>query len=194
MTLSEMLSQVEDPRSLHGLRFPLEDFLLMCIMAIMSGYSSYRGIGRFFKNNEKDFRKIFASCHGVPCYVTIRTILQIIDFEKFSVLFNQWARQYVSMCKGDTKPTDGKAIGSTISNSHDAFQNFINLVSIFSSQRGIVLHCGKIESKKESEIPLVQQLIRTLDVKGELFTIDALHCQKKLSKQSSKQEITTLSK
>ena len=71
ITLSEMLSKVADSRSLHGLRFPLTDFLLMCIMAIMSGYSSYRGMGRFLKNNEKDFRRAFGSCHGVPCYVTI---------------------------------------------------------------------------------------------------------------------------
>jgi predicted transposase YbfD/YdcC len=42
-----------------------------------------------------------------------------------------------------------------------------------------VLHCGKKENKKESEIPKVQELISRLDVKGELFTIDALHCQKK---------------
>lgn len=180
MTLSEMLSKVEEPRSLHGLRFHLQDLLLMCIMAIMSGYSSYRGMGRFLKNNEKDFRRVFGSYHGVPCYVTIRDVLQRINFDTFSEAFNQWAKQYVPMCKSDTKSIDGKAIGSTTSDSHNAFQNFVSLVSVFSSQRGIVLHCGKIENKKESEIPKVQELIKALDIKGEMFTIDALHCQKKL--------------
>ena len=83
------------------------------------------------------------------------------------------------MCKGDTKSADGKAIGGTVSNYNTDFQNFIILVTIFSSQRGIVLHCGKIESKKESEIPKIQELIKALDVENELFTLDALHCQKK---------------
>lgn len=179
MTLTEMLSTVEDPRSVHGQRHQLPDVLLMCIMAIMSGHSGYRSIGRFLKNNEKDFRKIFGAYHGVPCYVTIREVLQTIDFDRFSSAFNQWAQQYVAMCKGDTKSTDGKAIGSTTSNTHNAYQNFVSLVSIFSSQRGIVLHCGKIENKKESEIPKVQELIKALDVQGEIFTLDALHCQKK---------------
>ena len=131
------------------------------------------------KNNEKDLRKILGSYHGVPCYVSIRGVLQSIDFEEFAIVFNQWARQYVPMCKGDTKSADGKAIGSTISAPHDAFQNFVSLVSIFSSQRGIVLHCGKIENKKQSEIPKIRELIEALDVEGEIFTIDALHCQKK---------------
>jgi len=179
MTLIEMLSKVEDPRSAHGLRYRLKDLLLMCTMAIMSGHSTYRGMGRFLKNNEKDIRKTFGSHHGVPCYVSIRDVLQSIDFDNFASVFNQWARQYVPMCKGDTKSADGKAISSTTTHSHDAFQNFVSLVSIFSSQRGIVLHCGKIENKKESEIPKIRDLIKALDVEGEIFTIDALHCQKK---------------
>jgi len=174
-----MLSKVDDPRSPHGLRYPLKDLLLMCIMAIMSGYSGYRSMGRFLSNNEQEFRKIFDSSHGVPCYVSIRTVFQSIDFEKFATVFNQWAKQYIPMCKGDTKSMDGKAIGSTTSNPHDAYQNFVSLVSIFASGRGIVLHCGKIENKKESEIPKVIELIKALDVKGEIFTLDALHCQKK---------------
>jgi hypothetical protein len=155
MTLPEMLSQVEDPRSVHGLRYQLKDLLLMCIMAIMSGHSSYRGMGRYLENNEQDFRKIFDSYHGVPSYVQIRTVFQSIDFEKFATVFNQWAIQYISMCKGDTKSVDGKAIGATISSPHNAYQNFVSLISIFASQRGIVLHCGKIDNKKESEIPSV---------------------------------------
>jgi hypothetical protein len=104
-------------------------------LLIMSGHSSYRGIGRYLKNNEKEFRKIFGSYHGVPTYVTVRTVLQSIDFDKFSTVFNQWAKQYVSMCKGDTKSIDGKALGSTTSNPHDAFQNFVSLISIFASQQ-----------------------------------------------------------
>jgi hypothetical protein len=179
MTLLEMLSTVEDPRSHQGQRHPLTDVLLMCIMAIMSGYSGYRPIGRFLENNERDFRSAFGAYNGVPCYVTLRDILQSIDFDKFSNAFNRWACQYIPMCKGDTKSMDGNAIGSTTSHANDAYQNFVGLVSVFSSQRGIVLHCGKIENKKESEIPKVQELIRALDVRGEIFTLDALHCQKK---------------
>jgi hypothetical protein len=182
MTLKEMLSSVEDPRSVHGLRHPLPDVLLMCIMAMMSGYSGYREIGRFLKRNESEFRRSFGAYHGVPCYVTIREVLQSIDFDKFSDAFNRWAIQYVPMCKGESKGIDGKAIGSTTTHKHDAYQNFVSLISIFSSQRGIVLACKKIENKKESEIPKVQELIKALDITGEIFTLDALHCQKKRQK------------
>jgi len=179
MTLREMLSTVEDPRSGHGLRHPLADVLLMCIMAMMSGYQGYREIGRFLKRNQKEFQQALRLLHKVPSHVTVRSILQSIDFDKFAASFNRWALQYVPMCKGDTKAVDGKAIAGTTSDCHGSYQNFVSLVSVFASQRGIVLSCDKTENGKESEIPTVQQLITALDVKGEVFTLDALHCQKK---------------
>jgi hypothetical protein len=178
MTIQEMLSLVAEPRSAHGLRHQLPDVLIMCLMAIMSGHYGYRAIGRFLKNNRKEFQQTFMLLHGVPTYVTVRSVLQRIDFESFASAFNQWASQYVPMCKKDTKAIDGKAIGSTAVDCHSAYQNFVSLVSVFACQRGIVLSCGKIENNKESEIPKVRQLIAALDVKGELFTVDALHCQK----------------
>jgi len=179
MTLQEMLSTVEDPRSRHGLRHPLPDVLLMCIISMMSGCRGYREIGRFLKRNQKDFQQALRLLHKVPSHVTVREVLQRIDFDRFAAAFNQWALQYVSMCKGDTKAVDGKAIAGTASDYFSSRQNFISLVSVFASQRGIVLSCDKIENGKASEIPIVQQLIRALDVKGEIFTLDALHCQKK---------------
>lgn len=40
----------------------------------------------------------------------------------------------------------------------------------------------KIENKKESEIPVVQKLIKMLDLEGVTFTLDSLHCQKETVK------------
>ncbi len=42
-----------------------------------------------------------------------------------------------------------------------------------------------MENKKGSEINVVRDLITLLDLKGVVFTFDALHCQKKLWKRSS---------
>jgi hypothetical protein len=179
MTIQEMLSSVEDSRSKHGLRHSLSDALLMCIMAMMSGCQGYREIGRLVRRHQKEFQQSFRLLHKVPSHVTIRDVLQRLDFDKFSLAFNQWAQQYVSLCKSDTKAVDGKAIAGTAVNPHDSYQNFVSIVSVFASRRGIVLCCDKIENGKESEIPTVRQLIQALDVQGELFTLDALHCQKK---------------
>lgn len=179
MTLQEMLSYATDSRSRFGLRHELSNVLLMCTMGIMSGYYGYRELGRFMETHASEFQQIFRLLHKVPTYVTIRAILQQVNFDSLNAAFNDWAGQYVSMCKGNTFAIDGKSIGSTITSYDNSYQNFVSLISVFAVQRGIVLRTGKIENKKASEIPTVRELIVALDVKGEVFTIDALHCQKK---------------
>ena len=48
-----------------------------------------------------------------------------------------------------------------------------------------------MENKKQSEIVAVQDLLELLDVKRVVFTMDALHCQKKRYQQSSIMVTTT---
>jgi hypothetical protein len=55
--------------------------------------------------------------------------------------------------------TDGKSIRGTVQNYNSSSQNFVSIVSIFASKRGLVVGMDKFESKKESEIQVVQNLI-----------------------------------
>ena len=48
-----------------------------------------------------------------------------------------------------------------------------------------------MENKKQSEIVAVQDLLELLNLKGVVFTMDALHCQKKQYQQLSAVAITT---
>ncbi len=50
----------------------------------------------------------------------------------------------------------------------------------FPHRRGIVLGLKVMENKKPSEIKTVQELLETLDLKGYVLTLDALHCQKNI--------------
>ena len=59
-----------------------------------------------------------------------------------------------------------------------AYQNFISLVSVYSHQQGVVLAAQQFESKKSSELQVVQTILETLQLEGVVFTMDALHCQK----------------
>lgn len=53
-----------------------------------------------------------------------------------------------------------------------------HLVSAFDQQGLIVL--GHVEvAEKSNEIPAAQALIESLGLQGRVFTMDALHCQKK---------------
>lgn len=178
--LLDYLGQVKDPRRLQGQRHELQHILLITLMSIMSNYIGYRAIGDFMKRNEKDLLLVLKPKKGrLPSFDVVRQVLIHLDFKDFSKQFYLWARQYVSMSINEWVSVDGKAIGGTVTNGSTIDQSFVSLVSLYCSRKGMVLGNAQVSNSKESEIPVVQQLIEALDLKGVIFSLDALHCQKK---------------
>lgn len=55
----------------------------------------------------------------------------------------------------------------------------VSLVSAYSHKQGIVIAAEQFESKKGSELKVVQTMLEALNLEGVVFTMDALHCKKK---------------
>ncbi len=182
--LFELLQQLQDHRRKQGLMYTLPLVLLIVIMGIMNGAKSERAISRFAENNKDDLIKYLQiKKKRVPTRNIIRGILQRIDFQKLETIFYKWAKNYVEIKEKDWISIDGKAIKGTVQNSQNTKQNFKSLVSVFASKRKQIISASKLETKKTNEIPVVQKLIEELYLKGVIFTIDALHCQKKTVKK-----------
>jgi len=180
MNLFNQLKTLEDFRRKQGQLHKLPMVLIIVIMSYMSGYFGQRAVGDFIKRNEKDLLKLFNPKNKrLPSYQTVARILKNIDFEKFSKVFYEWSKNYIKIEKEDWISIDGKAIGGTVTNPNSSKQKFINLVSIFNSKTKQIIALGKVNNKN-SEISLVQSLIKKLDLENVVFTLDALHCQKKL--------------
>lgn len=180
--LIEQLREVKDFRVKDGQRHQLWLVLLFVIMGTMSGYVGYRAWGDFVKRHRRVLiEKFRIEKHGVPSYSTIRRILMGVDFDNLAATFNQWAQNYVHVDTSEWFGIDGKSIKGTVQNYESEYQNFVSIVSVFAEKRGLVLGLTKLENKKGSEISTVQNLIAVLDIEGVVFSLDALHCQKKLA-------------
>jgi hypothetical protein len=178
-SLLSYLQQVSDFRRKEGRRYPLAETLCMLVMGMMSGYQGYRELGRFLRYNQPELVAYLQVAKSrVPSHVTIRQILQHLDFEELNQAFSRWSSQYVDWSK-QWLSIDGKSLKSTVSAYASKEQNFVMLVSAFSQQTGLIGPVVRLENGKSSEIASVQQLIGQLQTKGLLLTLDALHCQKK---------------
>ena len=178
-SLIEHLKQVEDFRTTDGLRHPLWLVLLFIIMATMNGNLGNRGCGDFVKRHRRVLIEKFGiQRHGVPSYSTIQRVMNGVDFNNLVEKFNNWAKIYVDLEEGEWCSLDGKCIKGTVKNHDSHSQNFVSIVSMFASKRGLVVGMDKFESKKESEIEIVQSLVTALDLTGAVLTFDSLHCQK----------------
>jgi len=179
MNLLSQLSQIKDFRRKQGQRYPLEAILLIIIMSVMSGRYGYREIESFAKANKRAMlKRLKIKKKILPSHVTIREIIMNIDFNSLNDAFYKWSTNYVSISEKEWLSIDGKAIKPTIEEYNKSYQNFVCLVSVFTQKRGQVIKAVKYENKKVSEIAVVQELLEMLDLKGVVFTFDALHCKK----------------
>lgn len=179
-SLLNLLTQLEDTRRKQGQRHPLHILFLITIMGIMSGAKSERAVARFAIHNKESLIKELNITRGeVPSRRILAKFIQTLDFNKLQSLFHTWTTKFVTIKKGEWLSIDGKAIKGTIKNANDPFQDFMSLVTVFMNKKKQALFVGKINTKKENEIPKVKELIETLGLQGITFSLDALHAQTK---------------
>jgi len=175
------LEELPDGRRRAGQRHDQTFILLLVLMSTMSGYHGYRSIGDFITRNEADLLTYLKPKKGrLPTFYTVRRVIQGLDFGRLSVGFYNWARQHMDITENEWLHVDGKAMKGTMSDYSKEKQRFINLVSVYSSRKKLVIGNALVDNSKQSEIPVVQQLIADLGLCGATLTLDALHCQKKL--------------
>jgi len=148
---------------------------------MMSGQYQYREIARFLNINSDFIHKRFAiKVKFTPSHVTISKILKDLDFNELKNAMNKWFEDNLFLQKGDWISIDGKSIRSTVSETFNSNQNFVSLVSMFSQRLESVIFVDKFENKKMSEIEVASTMIDLFTSENLGFTLDALHCKKKL--------------
>lgn len=185
MSLEECFANLKDPRRGQGLRTDLTQVLIMTVMSYLCGHFGYRGIARFCKLNEELFSKELSLRHGVPSHVTFRDVLSRVDEVNLIDSFNKWALEARELEIGQSMSIDGKTLGGTVVDTQGSRQDFEGVVSIFNHESGLVyaVEHYRRKSKEKGEAPLARHLIKTLKNKGLVFTMDALHSQKKRYEQ-----------
>jgi len=174
------LDQIADSRQAKGIRHKQTTTLVIMIMSIMCGHTGLNAMARFAQSHRRILSEFIPLPRGkTPSSSTIQRLSRALDFKQLCQAFNDWMIQYYTE---EDLAIDGKSIKSTVSSCHDYQQNFISLVSFFGQRSNLIWHVGQLENGKGSEINKVQDLIQALEIKRSLFTLDALHCQKKTVK------------
>lgn len=174
-SLIMFLSEIEDTRQARGKRHEQLAILVMMIMAMLCGKTSLKSIARFAKAHHVELVRHIPLPRGkVPSYSTFQRASLRIKIDDTCAAFNKWMSQYV---KPEPIAVDGKSISSTVTDRGK--QAFTALVSFFGQKSHLIYRIGVLENDKGSEIHLVQSLLKMMQIERSIFTLDALHCQKK---------------
>jgi len=179
MLLPTLLAAIPDHRRAQGRRYGLEHLLLFSILAILSNATSYRKIQRFIAARLPQLNAL-CGLHWkrAPAHTAIRYPLRGLDPADVERAF----RDHAAVLAGS--PADRTPIaldGKTLRGSFDRFQDqkALQILSALTTDRTLILGHVLIGGADQShELPAARQLIEELGLSGQLFTLDALHCQK----------------
>lgn len=178
-SIYDYFSKIPDPRINRNKKHNLTDIIVLSVLAVLCGAESYDSIEEFGKARIDFLKKVLYLPNGIPSHDTINRVFSLIKQDKFEAIFIQW----VDSLRNKKNIKEVIAIdGKTVRGSKDSFHNksAIHIVSAWASQNGLALGQRKVDGKS-NEITAIPELLKMLDIKGSIITIDAMGTQKNIA-------------
>lgn len=174
-------SELDDPRKeRHSSRHLLIDLLMLTILAVICGADSWVAVERFGHSKEDWLKQFLELPNGIPSHDTIGDFFSRLDPKQLQSCFLKWIQMLFKVSDGEIIAIDGKKLRHSYDTAND--RPAIHMVSAWACQNCIVLGQVKTEDKS-NEITAIPELLKLLDLKGNIVTIDAMGCQKKIAEQ-----------
>ena len=180
----ESFSTLEDPRSHINRRHPLPSILVLAVLAVLAGAAGPTAIARWAKFKEDLLTGLLDLPHGIPGKDVFRRVLMMLKPEAFEAAFNAWIARLRDEAVAETC-VDRPIIsidGKSARRSHDANEDLgpLHVVTAWAGEYGLALGqelCGA----KSNEITAIPELLKKIDVRGGIVTIDAMGAQKAIA-------------
>ena len=174
----ELFAEMPYPRVERSRVHSLESILFLCLCAVICGANDVVTIARFGNARRAFLEQFVDFAAGIPSHDTIGRVLAKLNPFALEALFARWARTVAKVTGGDVIAIDGKTLRRAIDKARgDAF---VHMVSAWSTANGVVL--GQVATSEHSnEIEAIPRLLKLLQVKNCLVTIDAMGCQTEIA-------------
>ncbi len=107
ISIAEEIEEIEDTRRGRSVIYPLHEILIIMLLAVICGATSYAKIEMFGKSREEWLKKFMKLENGIPDACTFRNVIKEIDTRKLHEVFCSWMKSVVSELYG-VVAIDGK--------------------------------------------------------------------------------------
>src|SRR6478736_155033 len=182
----ESFSTLEDPRSHINRRHPLPSILVIAVLAILAGAAGPTAIARWAKLKQDLLAGSLDLPRGIPGKDVFRRVLMMLKPAAFEAAFNAWIARLRDEAVAETgvdRPIislDGKAARR----SHDAGEDLgpLHVVTAWAGEYGLALG-QEVCAEKSNEITAIPELLKKVDIRGGVVTIDAMGTQKAIAEE-----------
>ena len=170
---------LRDPRQQGKVEYPLDEILLLCLLAVLAGAETFVDIALFGRKKLGLLRRFRPFAEGTPAHDHLGDILAALDAGQFQRCFIAWVAALTGASEG-VIAIDGK----TVRRSHhkNSGRAAIHMVSAFAARQRLVLGQIKV-AEKSNEIVAIPKLLDMLAIEGAIVTIDAMGCQREIAQK-----------
>jgi predicted transposase YbfD/YdcC len=180
LSLVECFTEVIDPRIERTKRHELSDILTLSVLAVIAGAEGWEDIEEFGHSKQEWLKEYLELSNGIPSHDTISRVFRALKPQEFNAALLQWMESLHEQLGFRHVAIDGK----TLRRSHDrgSMKAALHLVSAWSTAQQLVLGQEATDAKS-NEITAIPKLLKLLELKGAIVTIDAMGCQKEIARQ-----------
>lgn len=173
----EYFAELDDERNPRKTKHALLEVLLMGVLGVLCGAESWVDLAAFAHSKHDWLATFLVLPHGVPAKDTFRRVFEALNPVAFHRCFQRWIAALVGTLAGLHVALDGKTLRGALAH-RDAQP--LHLVHAYVVEHRLLL-AQIAGSGKGQELNGLYDLMRVLDVRGALVSIDALGCQRELA-------------
>src|SRR6266853_2443079 len=182
-TLSEAVvflshfKDLPDPRQPGKVIYPLDEVLLLCLLAVLAGAETFVDIALFGEKKLNFLRRFRPFRDGTPSHDQLGDIFATLDAVKFQHCFVSWVASLTGAA-AEVIAIDGKTLRRSYQKK--GAKAPIHMVSAFAARQRLVLGQIKV-AEKSNEIVAIPALLDMMAIEGAIVTIDAMGCQRDIA-------------
>jgi len=184
--VAQHFAQLDDPRSDVNLRHPFESVIVIALMAVLAGAGGPTAIAQWAALKADLLQKVLPLPHGVPRKDVFRRVLSSLKPDAFQACFASWL-QSLRDAAAEAGGVDQSVLavdGKTLRRSHDRRKGLgaLHSVSVWASDFGLTL-AQVATDEKSNEITAIPEVLKLVDMRGSIITIDAMGTQTAIAAQ-----------
>lgn len=179
-SLVNCFENLTDPRIDRTKLHKLIDIVVMAICAVVAGCDTFDAIEVFCTAQEQWFRRFLELPNGIPSQDTFERVFARIDPKQFRASFSTWAKELAGIFTNEVIAIDGQTMRGAKRSGQS--KSPIHIVSAWAVGLRLVLAQTKVD-EKSNEITAIPEVLKLLDIKGCIVTMDAMGCQQKIAQQ-----------
>lgn len=179
--LQSLFVHIQDPRRVQGRMYPLDELLLITLLATICGATDLVGVCIWAQAKESWLDSWLPLKHGIPSHDTLGRVLSLLETSEVASMLALFVERLQTSSNSTLKHVaiDGKSVRGC--KAGGASGPPLHLVQAWAAEHDAILGVLRVEGK-ENEIVAIPKLLDLLHLEDHVVTIDAIGCQVEIAR------------